>query len=382
MLVADFENFKRMVIEIGKSETAKHYGVTRAVVTNACKRYGIEVKPYFGKRSINLDLDTILKEYRDRTPAEIAKILGIPKHQIRQKLGVRLANQFSIWEERRNQIDQNIEYYKDIHYNQRKNLLEISKEEGISYDNLKKAFAKHIIPVRIYTRNKSNGELEILEFLRELTGESFSMRIAAGVFSQKGMEIDCFAPEHGLGVEYCGEFWHSAERRPSHDYHQRKEQTCRNFNITLITIFDSEYRRYKESFRRYIKSVILSGFDSSICDEFAGSNRSRYMEYHFIEPKDGLSYSENSDCIIAHDDNTIYGIAPKANPIFSIGKFIKEAGIRRAELDNRSIDRIWFLGFEETPTPPRPLFYDKKTRCLSDEGILLYDCGVSIMTKK
>ena len=26
VLVEDFENFKRMVVEIGKTETAKHYG--------------------------------------------------------------------------------------------------------------------------------------------------------------------------------------------------------------------------------------------------------------------------------------------------------------------------------------------------------------------
>ena len=381
VLVDDFENFKKMVVEIGKTETAKHYGVTRASVANACKRYGIEVKPYFGPHSINLDLGAILKEHGDKTPAEIAKILGIPKHQIRQKLGDKLANQFSIWEEKRIHVDQNIEHYRDMHYIQRKNLLQISKEEGISYDTLKKSFAKHNIPVRIYAYNKSGGELEILEFLRELTGESFSVRVAAGVFSRKGTEIDCFSPEYGLGIEYCGEFWHSAERRPF-DYHQRKEHACRSFQISLITVFENEYKRSPESFKRYVKAVLLGEFSEAICDDFKDSDKIQYMKYHFIEPKDGLHYSENPDCVIAHDASTIYGVAPKAHPLFSVGKFLKETNIRRAELDNRSVDRIWFLGFDETITLPRKLFYDKKNVCFSDEGILLYDCGASIMTKK
>ncbi|MBF1606337.1 MAG: hypothetical protein HXO20_07775, partial [Prevotella shahii] len=172
------------------------------------------------------------------------------------------------------------------------------------------------------------------------------------------MEIDCFAPTVGLGVEYCGEFWHSAERMSFTDYHQHKEQICRRFQLSLITIFDSEYRRSPESFKRYIRGIV--SYETSKEDDFMDSSKERYMEYHFIAPKDGLRYSENSDCVIAHDSNTIFGVAPKSRPIFSVERFLKETGINRAELDNRSVDRIWFLGFEETLTPPRKIFYDKK----------------------
>ncbi|MBF1606336.1 MAG: hypothetical protein HXO20_07770 [Prevotella shahii] len=98
VLVEDFENFKRMVVEIGKSETAKHYGVTRSAVAYACKKYGIVVKPYHGKRSIKFDVETVLKEHGDKTPAEIARILGVPAHQIMRKIGDKLTNQFSRWE--------------------------------------------------------------------------------------------------------------------------------------------------------------------------------------------------------------------------------------------------------------------------------------------
>lgn len=379
VLVEDFDNFKRMVVENGKTETAKYYGVTRSTVAYACKRYGIEVKPYHGKRSIKFDVETVLKEHGDKTPAEIARILGVPAHQIMRKIGDKLTNQFSRWEEERIRIEQDIERYRDIHYNQKKTLLQISKEEGISYTTLKNTFAKFAIPVRLYSHNKSNGELEILEYLKELFGEAYSVRIASGVFNQKGMEIDCLAPTVGLGVEYCGEFWHSAERMSFIDYHQRKEQICRNFQVSLITIFDSEYHRSPESFKRYIRGVCFGGHESSEADGFSESCKERYMDYHFIEPKDGLIYSENSDCIIAHDTNTIFGVAPKTRSIFSVERFLKETGIKRAELDNRSVDRIWFLGFEETLTPPRPIFYDKKQRKLSNDGILIYDCGVSIL---
>lgn len=54
------------------------------------------------------------------------------------------------------------------------------------------------------------------------------------------MEIDIYLPEHKIGVEYHGLFWHS-EPRKGRTYHQEKLNAAQAVGIRLIQIFEDEW---------------------------------------------------------------------------------------------------------------------------------------------
>lgn len=83
-----------------------------------------------------------------------------------------------------------------------------------------------------------------------------------------GEELDIFIPTHSLAIEYCGIRWHSVEintRRESENIkfrHQNKLLKCRDLNIRLITVFESDFH-YK---REYVKSVVLDALQGKNAD--------------------------------------------------------------------------------------------------------------------
>lgn len=86
------------------------------------------------------------------------------------------------------------------------------------------------------SNSKSKGELEVLEFLKELGEETVSGdRETLG-----GLEIDVYLPEHKLGVEYNGLYWHSEEYREK-DYHYKKFRKAQEAGIDLLQIWEDDW---------------------------------------------------------------------------------------------------------------------------------------------
>lgn len=45
---------------------------------------------------------------------------------------------------------------------------------------------------------------------------------------------------HNIGFEYCGEYWHS-DLNKDKNYHQQKTLYFKELNISLFTIFETEW---------------------------------------------------------------------------------------------------------------------------------------------
>jgi hypothetical protein len=65
-------------------------------------------------------------------------------------------------------------------------------------------------------------------------------------------ELDIYVPSHKLAIEYNGLYWHS-ELQKSEIYHQSKSDKCKDLSITLMHVFEDEWRDR----RPIVESMIL-----------------------------------------------------------------------------------------------------------------------------
>lgn len=80
----------------------------------------------------------------------------------------------------------------------------------------------------------SRGEAELASLY---PGQTAHIRNILG----DGRELDLYYPDKKIALEYNGAFWHSASRK-TEDYHQTKTITCIKRGITLVQIFQHEWK--------------------------------------------------------------------------------------------------------------------------------------------
>ena len=88
---------------------------------------------------------------------------------------------------------------------------------------------------------QSKQEMEICNFLSE-NGIEFEHG-SRGLIG--GKEIDIFVPKLNIGIEFDGLYWHSDEFIDDKKYHLEKTISSYNLGITLIHIFEDEWREKK-----------------------------------------------------------------------------------------------------------------------------------------
>ncbi|NCC41255.1 MAG: DUF723 domain-containing protein [Gammaproteobacteria bacterium] len=68
-------------------------------------------------------------------------------------------------------------------------------------------------------------------------------------------EIDIFLPEHRIGIEFCGVYWHS-EDYLGKSYHQDKLNRAVSADVRLLTIFEDEFMEKRKIVEELIKRRI------------------------------------------------------------------------------------------------------------------------------
>ena len=134
-----------------------------------------------------------------------------------------------------------------------KNLKEISDDYSVSIEQLKRAFKETNNPVVLHSYNKSKGELEIKEFIQSFGIDCYSTK---KFYNGKQYEIDCFIPDLNLGIEFCGEYWHSTSTGTPKNYHKDKLIWCNEQGVELITIFQHEWHQKQEIIKSMIRHKI------------------------------------------------------------------------------------------------------------------------------
>lgn len=73
-------------------------------------------------------------------------------------------------------------------------------------------------------------------------------------------ELDIYAPEVRLAVEYCGEYWHAAssveEERKDRTRHLDKLRACESVGIRLLTVYESEWITRPHAIKRLVRNAL------------------------------------------------------------------------------------------------------------------------------
>jgi len=242
----------------GKTEIASNYNTTIGVVSRWLKENDLKIQPYQGRRYFRNKQDelnaieSIRKELESNNThiSGISKATGLPRNIIRmlqKNHAITTTSKFDVWKTDYDYIQANLDIY--IKENNTKSLKEISETHGISIEQLKRCFTENNVPVKLHSHNKSKGELEVKQFISSIGFECHSTLL------DKTYEIDCFVPIKNFGVEYCGEYWHRhIPSKKNGKYHQNKFTFCSDNNISLMTIFSSEWANKRIILESMIKS--------------------------------------------------------------------------------------------------------------------------------
>ena len=147
---------------------------------------------------------------------------------------------------------QSKESLQDLHINQKKSSLTISKELGVYYGTVKDWIEKHEIKYHYYSHD-SQYERLIQQWLSEFQIE-YKTNVR-DILAPK--ELDIWIPSHNLAIEINGFYWHGAKRKeelPLAQFrHQKKTLECREKGIALIHLSDLQLKNESEKIKHWLK---------------------------------------------------------------------------------------------------------------------------------
>ena len=103
-------------------------------------------------------------------------------------------------------------------------------------------------PICWKSSSTSKAEKEIGDFLEKL-GE---IPVNGDREVLDGQEIDFYLPDHQIGIEYNGLYWHSEAAGKDHKYHQNKLAKAKSKNITLIQVWEDDWLDRQAIIKRHL----------------------------------------------------------------------------------------------------------------------------------
>lgn len=104
--------------------------------------------------------------------------------------------------------------------------------------------------------NASGGEREIYNFIKEFYTGPIIQHSRSVIYP---LELDIYMPELKIGIEFNGIYWHSEKKKPDKNYHQTKYLLAKEKNITLIMVWEDDYKKNPELIKQSIRSKM--GYD-------------------------------------------------------------------------------------------------------------------------
>lgn len=134
----------------------------------------------------------------------------------------------------------------------------IAESLGVSSTLIYQRLASFGIPIR-ESSYQSQDQIKLTEFIRKACGEDVEV-----VCNTKNIiypyELDIYIPSLNLAVEYNGLYWHSETQGKHSRYHLNKTEMCINKGITLLHVFETEWKTAPE----LVKSMISVRCGSSL----------------------------------------------------------------------------------------------------------------------
>lgn len=214
--------------------------------------------------------ETLQKKYGVKHPSQYKVFQDNMKKKLKEKYGVENVSQikevknkkmFSLEKSWVYRVSKNFPELDIISGDYKNKILKVkcdkNHEYEISYDllyNRKQLNIDYCTICNPINNNTSTGERELIEFLKEKYN---------GVIQEKNRktihpyELDIFLPEFKLGIEFNGLYWHSEENNNKEkDYHLIKTNMAKDKHITLIHIYEDDWKFNKDIVKSRLLNVI------------------------------------------------------------------------------------------------------------------------------
>lgn len=210
---------------------------------------------------------------------------------------------------------------------------QIAGHIGLSTSHTNKLFKRFGMQENyLITKGRSFAESEITNFLKSLNVDY----IIADRSILKGKEIDVYMPDHKIGIEFDGIYYHSESMGCHPTYHLEKTLGCESNGIQLLHIFENEWA---DPIKREIwKSIVrnkLGMIDNKIAarkcifTKVTPSDARRFLDKNHLN---GFKAAENHYGLI-HDEELV--------SVMSIGKSYYNKGqneiVRFASIINLNV---------------------------------------------
>ena len=70
------------------------------------------------------------------------------------------------------------------------------------------------------------------------------------------LELDLYYPEKNVAIEFNGNYWHDENHKPK-DYHFNKFKLCKDKNIRLISIYESDWYNKRDNIISLLKNIFI-----------------------------------------------------------------------------------------------------------------------------
>lgn len=141
---------------------------------------------------------------------------------------------------------------------------------------------------------QSEDENELYEYICSIVGKENVIKNDRKVLD--GLEIDILIPSMKIGFEYDGLIWHSEKYGKDSSFHLNKTLKAKEKGITLIHIFEDEYKNKKDIVESKIKHILKADTQSSsiyarntIVEEIDKNISKDFLEKYHIQGSCGCS---------------------------------------------------------------------------------------------
>lgn len=128
----------------------------------------------------------------------------------------------------------------------------------------------------------SYWEVEVREYIESITNNITIIYNDRNILKPK--ELDIYIPKLKIALECNGIYWHS-DNQKNKEYHIDKTIQCENKNITLIHIWDYEWKERKKEIKKYLKEIINNRSNKAIAnkDGLVVVDRMKPNNYYNVE---------------------------------------------------------------------------------------------------
>lgn len=249
-----YETLHKMHFDMGmsKEDIRRHYKVTRPVVDRWFRENNITPNNHLKRLDIP-KRSTLLKLHVEKQLllSSIAKRYNTNTEMVRKwftEYHIQIIDYPYVTKKKDVPEKEELE---NLHIEQKKTLLDISKIYKTVPGVVKKWFDNQGIELRLHKSPESNAEREIRETINSW-GMDF---VKTRKILANNKELDMYSETHKFAIEYCGLYWHQ-EDRVGKRYHIDKLNECESKGIQLITIFEDEWLEKPEIVLSIIKSKL------------------------------------------------------------------------------------------------------------------------------